>query len=82
MDTIKFYHMRADCVNAFANRYTMPEDVANTLLFVALDESRAITGLIIVTDFGSTLCFENRLSLKAGEFLFSCCLEMYIYDMV
>ncbi len=33
----------------------MPEDVANMLLFFASDESRAITGQIIVTDFGSTL---------------------------
>ena len=33
----------------------MPEDVANMLLFFASDESRAITGQAIVTDFGSTL---------------------------
>ena len=33
----------------------MPEDVANILLFLASDESRAITGQSIVTDFGSTL---------------------------
>lgn len=33
----------------------MPEDVANILLFFASDESRAITGQAIVTDFGSTL---------------------------
>lgn len=33
----------------------MPEDVANMLLFFASDESRAITGQTIVTDFGSTL---------------------------
>lgn len=33
----------------------MPEDVANMLLFFASDEARAITGQIIVTDFGSTL---------------------------
>ena len=33
----------------------MPEDVANILLFLATDESRAITGQAIVTDFGSTL---------------------------
>ena len=32
-----------------------PEDVANMLLFFASDESRAITGQAIVTDFGSTL---------------------------
>ena len=33
----------------------MPEDVANILLFLASDESRAITGQTIVSDFGSTL---------------------------
>ncbi len=33
----------------------MPEDVANILLFFASDESRAITGQAIVSDFGSTL---------------------------
>jgi len=33
----------------------MPEDVANILLFFSSDESRAITGQTIVTDFGSTL---------------------------
>lgn len=33
----------------------MAEDVANILLFLASDESRAITGQSIVTDFGSTL---------------------------
>ena len=33
----------------------MPDDVANMLLFFASDESRAITGQTIVTDFGSTL---------------------------
>ena len=33
----------------------MPEDVANILLFLASDESRAITGQTLVTDFGSTL---------------------------
>lgn len=33
----------------------MPEDVANIILFFASDESRAITGQIIVSDFGSTL---------------------------
>ncbi len=33
----------------------MPDDVANILLFFASDESRAITGQAIVTDFGSTL---------------------------
>ncbi len=33
----------------------MPDDLANMLLFFASDESRAITGQAIVTDFGSTL---------------------------
>lgn len=32
-----------------------PEDVANIALFLASDESRAITGQIIVSDFGSML---------------------------
>ena len=32
-----------------------PDDVANMLVFFASDESRAITGQSIVTDFGSTL---------------------------
>ena len=33
----------------------MPDDVANILLFLASDESRAITGQALVTDFGSNL---------------------------
>ena len=33
----------------------MPIDVANVLLFLASDESRAITGQVIVSDFGATL---------------------------
>ncbi len=33
----------------------MAEDVANILLFLASDESRAITGQIMVTDFGASL---------------------------
>jgi NAD(P)-dependent dehydrogenase (short-subunit alcohol dehydrogenase family) len=33
----------------------MPEDVANIILFLASDESRAITGQTLVTDFGSSL---------------------------
>ena len=33
----------------------MPEDVANIILFFASDESRAITGQTIISDFGSTL---------------------------
>jgi NAD(P)-dependent dehydrogenase (short-subunit alcohol dehydrogenase family) len=32
-----------------------PEDVANIILFLASDESRAITGQELVSDFGSTL---------------------------
>ena len=31
------------------------EDVANTLLFLASDESRAITGQVLVSDFGAML---------------------------
>jgi NAD(P)-dependent dehydrogenase (short-subunit alcohol dehydrogenase family) len=33
----------------------MPDDVANIILFLASDESRAITGQAIQSDFGSTL---------------------------
>jgi NAD(P)-dependent dehydrogenase (short-subunit alcohol dehydrogenase family) len=33
----------------------MPTDIANILLFLASDESRAITGQAIVSDFGSSL---------------------------
>ena len=33
----------------------MAEDVANIILFLASDESRAITGQTIISDFGSTL---------------------------
>lgn len=33
----------------------MPEDIANIILFFASDESRAITGQVLVTDFGSML---------------------------
>lgn len=33
----------------------MPEDVANIILFLASDESRAITGQILVTDFGAIM---------------------------
>ncbi len=32
-----------------------PEDIANILLFLASDESRSVTGQILVTDFGSNL---------------------------
>ena len=33
----------------------MPADVANILLFLASDESRALTGQVLVSDFGATL---------------------------
>lgn len=33
----------------------MPQDIANILLFLASDESRAITGQVMATDFGSNL---------------------------
>ncbi|MEG0894174.1 MAG: SDR family NAD(P)-dependent oxidoreductase [Oscillospiraceae bacterium] len=33
----------------------MPEDVANIALFLASDESKAITGQVLVTDFGANL---------------------------
>ena len=33
----------------------MPEDVANIALFLASDESRALTGQILVSDFGAML---------------------------
>lgn len=33
----------------------MPEDVANIALFLASDESRAVTGQTLITDFGSML---------------------------
>ena len=32
-----------------------PEDVANILLFLASDESKALTGQIMVSDFGASL---------------------------
>jgi enoyl-[acyl-carrier-protein] reductase (NADH) len=41
-----------------ANMRTQPcmaDDVANIILFLASDESRAITGQTLVADFGSTL---------------------------
>ena len=43
---------------AHANMQTQPctaQDVANILLFLASDESRALTGQVLVSDFGSTL---------------------------
>ncbi len=45
-------------MSTHSNLRTQPctaEDVANILLFLASDESRAITGQIIVTDFGASL---------------------------
>ena len=33
----------------------MPEDVANIILFLASDESKALTGQILVSDFGADL---------------------------
>lgn len=45
-------------MTAHSNLRTQPctaEDVANILLFLASDESRAMTGQIIVTDFGASL---------------------------
>ena len=32
-----------------------PEDVANTIAFLASDKARAITGQVLVTDFGANL---------------------------
>ena len=54
-------NMDADMFGAMAKHadlrvpICMPEDVANILLFFASDESRAVTGQAIVTDFGSAL---------------------------
>ena len=39
----------------FAVQPCMPEDVANILLFFASDESRPVTGQIVISDFGSSL---------------------------
>ena len=53
--------MDADMMGAMAahsNLQTqpcMPEDVANIALFLASDESRALTGQILVSDFGAML---------------------------
>lgn len=50
-----------DMIGAMATHSNMqspsctPEDVANIALFLASDESRALTGQIIVSDFGSML---------------------------
>lgn len=45
-------------MSVHSNLHTQPcmaEDVANILLFLASDESRAMTGQILVTDFGASL---------------------------
>ena len=53
--------MDADMMGAMAahsnlrTQPCMPEDVANIALFLASDESRALTGQIIVSDFGAML---------------------------
>ena len=39
----------------FGNRMAEPLEIANAALFLASDESRALTGQIIVSDFGATL---------------------------
>ena len=36
-------------------RPCMPKDVADVITFLASDESRALTGQIIVSDFGADL---------------------------
>ena len=53
--------MDADMMGAMAahsnlrTQPCMPEDVANIALFLASDESRALTGQIMVSDFGAML---------------------------
>ena len=53
--------MDADMMGAMATHSNlrtqpcMPEDVANIALFLASDESRALTGQIMVSDFGAML---------------------------
>ena len=53
--------MDADMMGAMATHSNlrtqpcMPEDVANIALFLASDESRALTGQILVSDFGAML---------------------------
>lgn len=53
--------MDADMMGAMASHIDLragtctPEDVANIVLFLASDESRAMTGQILVSDFGSSL---------------------------
>lgn len=59
--SLKADQLDQDMFSAMAthsNLRTQPclaEDVANILLFLASDESRAITGQILVTDFGASL---------------------------
>ena len=36
-------------------RPCMPDDVANVIAFLASDMSKALTGQVIVTDFGASL---------------------------
>ena len=53
--------MDADMMGAMAahsnlrTQPCMPEDVANIALFLASDESRALTGQTMVSDFGAML---------------------------
>lgn len=44
----------------------MPQDVANIILFLASDESSAITGQSIITDFGSTLLLSFYLKIMSA----------------
>ena len=59
--TINPAELDPDMIGAMAMHSNMqtqscePEDIANIALFLASDESRAITGQIIVSDFGSML---------------------------
>ena len=57
-DPAKLDHDMIGAMMAHSNMKTpscQPEDVANIALFLASDESRAVTGQIIVSDFGSML---------------------------
>ena len=52
----------------------MPADVANILLFLASDESRAITGQVLVADFGATLQkLINKQECRTLKVRHSCC---------
>jgi NAD(P)-dependent dehydrogenase (short-subunit alcohol dehydrogenase family) len=53
MDAAMFGAMRKH--NDLSVGVCMPQDVANILLFLASDESKAITGQAIVSDFGASL---------------------------